>query len=97
MRGTGRGREREKSRTHEGGKLTLHVDLGGRALDAGAGALVRGHADEASAVEDPAEPGDVEVPVLDVPPGARGQGLAVDFPSVADVVARLGATPQPHR
>lgn len=63
-------------------KLTLYVDLGGRALDASPAPEVLRDAHKAPAVVVAVDPGDDEVAATLVPPGARCQGLVVDPPAV---------------
>lgn len=75
----------------------MNVDLGGRALDRVAGFLVRRDADEVTAVEDPVDPGDVEIALDLVPPRVGRERLPVYLPRVLDARARLGLASQAHR
>lgn len=78
-------------------RLTLNVDLGGRALDWIAGFLVCGHANEVPAVQDSIDPSDIKI-AFDLMPSRTGsKRLSIYFPRVLDMRAWLSLASQADR
>jgi len=78
-------------------RLTLNVDLGGRALDRRVSFLVCGHANEVPAVQDSIDPSDIKI-TLDLMPSRTGsERLSIYFPRVFNMRAWLSLASQANR
>lgn len=78
-------------------RLTLNVNLGGRALDRIAGLLVCGHTNEVAAVQDSIDPSDIKIALDLMPSRAGSKRLSVYFPRVFNMRAGLSLASQANR